>query len=849
MPTALERAGDFSQTFNSTGQMRWIRDPNLAAQGLACNVNTGGPGCFPDNKIPANRINAIGLQMLNLFPLPNATDPSGNRQYNYTYQNVLEKPRNDQVARVDYNINRNTTFYTRVQFGNEVNSRGANAFLGAGTGNGGNAGWPQFNTSYEVGSLSMVSTLLHTFSSSTVGEVTVGRNWAEQLVSHVSQADLDRNDRRVVLGGLPQFFPSANPQYLVPQISYGGTNALPNTRGVGVADRYPFNASNIIWNYSGNLSKVAGRHNMKTGIFYEHTARPAPRAAVFNGNYNFDGNASNPFDTNLGFANALLGSINSYTESTAKPYAEGRFNQVEGFVQDNWRVTSRLTLDFGARFYYLGPTFVAGQDVSYFDSKSGRRPQAPLLFQPVCPNNAATCAGNVRQARNPLTGQILNNTYIDKLVPGSGDFYEGMVVAKQTVYNGKFLIPAPRVGFAWNVFGDGKTSVRGGWGVFYDRYQDDFILSLVEQPPLMDTRTTSFTTIADLQNSQLIQSPRGVTGFADFKAPTVYNWSIGVQQALPWNLIADVAYVGNAGRNQPVTKQINDLPYGTLLLPQNADPTNGGQPIATNYLRPYRGYGGIGVRDWNGYNDYHSIQVAREPPLLARLRLRRQLHRHEAQGARDLRSLPLRGRQQGAQLHLSTRSRPHSLVINYNYELPKPAPWNNLFSKMALDGWQISGITITAEPEPRRLHLRVHRRADQRPVGQRRSAPRDARVRPEPAEQRADVRPSVQDRVHQARRRPERSVLPGYLDQRRVQPAGVHQPRHHVLQELRDGNPLAAVPRRALQRLQLDAVCRRRHGRRLRLRHWRETDTNFGRITGVRANSNRIIQLGLRFRF
>ena len=168
MPTALERAGDFSQTFNSLGQMRWIRDPILAAQGLACNVNTGGPGCFPDNKIPANRINPIGQRMLNLFPLPNATDPSGSRQYNYTYQNVLEKPRNDQVARVDYNINRDTTFYTRVQFGNEVNSRGANAFLGAGTGNGGNAGWPQFNTSYEVGSLSMVSTLLHTFNSSTV---------------------------------------------------------------------------------------------------------------------------------------------------------------------------------------------------------------------------------------------------------------------------------------------------------------------------------------------------------------------------------------------------------------------------------------------------------------------------------------------------------------------------------------------------------------------------------------------------------------------------------------------------------------------------------------------------------
>ena len=256
----------------------------------------------------------------------------------------------------------------------------------------------------------------------------------------------------------------------MPQISYGGTNALPNTRGVGVADRYPFNASNIIWNYSANLSKIAGSHNLKAGVFWEKTARPAPRAATFNGNYNFDGNANNPFDTNLGFANALLGSINSYTESTAKPFAEGRFNQVELFVQDNWRVKPNFTIDVGARFYYIGPTFVAGQEVAYFDPNAWQASRAPLLFQPVCPGGAATCAGSVRQARNPLTGEILNNTYIDKLVPNSGDFYNGMVVADETVYGGKGLLPAPRLGFAWDITGDGKTSVRGGWGIFYDRY-------------------------------------------------------------------------------------------------------------------------------------------------------------------------------------------------------------------------------------------------------------------------------------------------------------------------------------------------------------------------------------------
>ena len=92
MPTALERAGDFSQTVNSAGALRFIRDPQLGAQGLACNVNTGGPGCFAGNIIPPDRIDPIGQMMLNLFPLPNATDPSGTRQYNYTYQNVLDKP-------------------------------------------------------------------------------------------------------------------------------------------------------------------------------------------------------------------------------------------------------------------------------------------------------------------------------------------------------------------------------------------------------------------------------------------------------------------------------------------------------------------------------------------------------------------------------------------------------------------------------------------------------------------------------------------------------------------------------------------------------------------------------------
>lgn len=694
MPTAAERAGDFSQTFDSQGRLRYIKDP-LA--GGDCNVNSGGPGCFAGNVIPADRINPIGRMMLNLFPMPNATDPSGTRTYNYTYQNVLDKPKNDQVARVDYNIRPGTNYYTRVQFGNEVNSRGYNAFLGAGTGNGGNAGWPQFNTSYEIRTWGMVNTLLHTFSPTTVAEVTVGVNWARQSVRWMDDETLAQNDRRVVLDNLPQFFPNANPEHFIPNMSFGGTNALPNTRGIAISDRFPFNAKNINWNYNANLTKISGSHNLKMGIFIETTKRPAPRASTFNGTYNFNGNVANPFDANLGFANALLGSINSYTESTAKPFAQGRFNQVEFFVQDNWRVRRNFTVDVGMRFYYIGPTFVDNQDVAFFDPGTWSAGSAAVLYQPVCSSGAAVCSGTARVARNPLTGQLLNNTFIGKLVPGSGDLYNGMVVAQGSPYDGKGILPAPRVGFAWDVKGDGRTAVRGGAGIFYDRYQDDLILALVEQPPLMDTNETSFTTIPTLLESQLINSPRNVNSFAAFEVPTVYNWSLGVQRQLPWQLVADLAYVGNKNRNNASNFELNAVPYGTTrvdLNPQNADPTrNNTQAADTDYLRPTPGFGNITERQWRGYADYHSVQLS----------VNRRLSRGFAWGVAYTGSTRknrgtfdpfLPEDVQESRYYTRNGSRPHVVSINYNYIAPNlSAVWDNVLVRGVFDGWQISGIS------------------------------------------------------------------------------------------------------------------------------------------------------------
>ncbi len=675
MPTALERQGDFSQTFDSQGRLIFIRDPLLSG---TCNVVTGGPACFPGNKIPLNRIDPVGQALLTLMPLPNATDPTGARQYNYTYQTSLDRPRTDQVARIDWNAAKNTTFYSRVQFGYEAFKGGVYALLGS------TGGWPQFPVSYEIPTFGIVNTLLHTFNSSTFSEFTFGVNHSRQRVGPLTPGDLTQNQRANVLNNLPQFFPSANPLNIVPNASFGGTNAPPNVPSIGVQNRFFFTATNDLYNGSANVTKIVEKHTLKSGIFMEHTLRPATRASSFNGTFNFNGDNQNPFNTNYGFANALTGAVTQYTESTASPRGNGRFTNVEFFAQDNWRLARRFTIDGGIRFYYVGPTLSKGQQVANFDPSAWDASRAPQLYQPAIVNGT-------RVARNPITGETLAAVFIGRIVPNSGDVTNGMVVTNERIWPGSGVLPAPRIGFAWDVKGDGKTAVRGGYGVFYDRYQDDEILQGIEQPPLLDTRTTNYTTISALVGSPLTQTPQSVRSLAKYKTPVVYNWSLGVQRSLPWNFVGDIAYVGNAARNQLVSRELNGLPYGTTFQSHYLDPTNNNQPLASDLIRPYRGYGSVTQREFTGYGDYHAIQVSATRRTSERLTVGVS---YTGSISKSLGTIDPFVQDNVLRNYTLNGSRPHNLVINYSYRVPDASQkFDNLLTKAVLNGWQVSGIT------------------------------------------------------------------------------------------------------------------------------------------------------------
>lgn len=672
-PTGLERQGNFSQTLDTNGAMIPVLDP----------ANNRQP--FPGNLVPANRIDPRGQALLNFFPQPNTSDPQ--RLFNYVYDQVVDNSYRMEVLRVDYNISSKANFYARGL--NSRNTQSGDACCLSGI------TFPHMPLSYNSPSRGLVASLIYTFSPTLVNEFSAGVSRNTQNLD-IPQDSLDKNNRDKLGVNLPQFFPQANPRGLLPNTTFGGVQ---NAGNINYESRFPFFGTQSIWNVTNNLSKISGRHHFKGGIYLEKTARNAARSSSFNGNFDFGRNPLNPLDSNFAYSNALMGLVNSYTESDKHPQAHGRYTNIEWYVQDTWRPHRRLTLELGGRFYRVTPTYTDGDRLAPFFVEDFDPAKSPLLIEPY-----RATPTSPRRGRNPVTGEIVPEVKIGTFAPGSGNIINGT-----RVYVGKVLPTpsvklAPRFGFAWDVFGKGKTAVRGGFGIFFSRFSDDYVMSWTQLRPLVNTSTANYTTIASLLSSPLSDSPAAVSGQeGSSNLATTYNWSFGIQQDIGFGTVVDVAYVGSVGRHLMQNRNINATNYGTNYLASSADPTLPGRPLPVNFLRPYRGYADIIYRELAGTSNYHSLQM----------QANRRFTRNLVFGSTWTWSKLMNYQDEdfgSVNPYLNFKrwnygkggfDHTHNVTGNFIYDLPKlSSAWNNAVSRTAFDGWQVSGVLLFLSGAP-----------------------------------------------------------------------------------------------------------------------------------------------------
>ncbi|HZR29027.1 MAG TPA: TonB-dependent receptor, partial [Terriglobales bacterium] len=478
MPTALEKSGDFSKSVDSNGDPITLKDPkNCGAAGnLACLLN-------PTHVNPAF-INQNTLALLNILPTGNPVPlgtATGGGLYNFVINPTRKQPVNQQVFRLDYNISDKWRLaFHGMNMSNKQTGTTATAVPGAMQ-----WGIPFF---YDTPARNAGINLTYAATSTLVNEFTFGyADWREftGLANSGDLAKLQRNTTGVNLG---QFNSSANPLNIVPRITFGGggTSAakgfgIANGPQIGFDNRFPFNNNTGNWEFSDGLTKVWNRHTFKVGAYGQKGRYVQhPIGNIFDGQFGFDVNPNNTLDSGYAYANALIGNYNNYQEGTRTVYAP-KWKLFEWYLQDNWKITSRLTLDYGARFSYDFPmTLKTGDGVTLVPSRYDPT-QVPALYQPIAfasLNAAQKALCNNNQGGSGKCGQNPNNPADIKPNAAIGTFvapwsFTGSVINNDPAYphalrNSNGVLVAPRLGISWDPFGDGKTAIRAGAGVFYN---------------------------------------------------------------------------------------------------------------------------------------------------------------------------------------------------------------------------------------------------------------------------------------------------------------------------------------------------------------------------------------------
>jgi hypothetical protein len=489
----------------------------------------------------------------------------------------------------------------------------------------------------------------------------------------------------------------------------------------------PWFNSNPTYTYKDNVTKIIGTHNLSFGGYFvaaqkneDASVEPqgwltfygSPTSSYIGGNlYNSTGNA---------FADLLLGQISSYSQASQKIKYYFRYKIFEPYVQDDWRATKKLTLNLGLRISLYGTYRERYGNAYNFD---------PALYNV---NNAPTI--------NPNDGSLV-------FPPGQSiNTLTGMVQCGSTgvpigCLKGHLFNPAPRIGFAYDPKGDGKTALRGGYGIFFEHMNGDEanVESLEGQPPL----------VLNSVESNISGTPNGPSGYLNLggsagtgseyfpifvysipdKAiwPYVQQWHLDVQHELARGTLLTVAYVGSKGTHLSLQRDINQLPP----VPASQNPFPAGQPItgdicnnlaingvpvtgqaltnlnvacgnvdADSVRTNFPGYDQVQRIDLFANSNYNALQVSGRRNVGGLELTLAYTYSHSIDDSSDrYDSSFVNSYDIPSSRASSTFDQRHILTISYVYDLPFLTHATGK-TKTFLGGWQVSGITTMQTGEP-----------------------------------------------------------------------------------------------------------------------------------------------------
>ncbi len=648
--------------------------PALQAKYASLGLTPGQP--FPNNTIPVALLdaNAQSLLKAGIFPAPT----NGNQ---FIGGNNVPTHVREEIVRIDHN------FSDKFQiFGHFVAEQISQGF--------GTTQWSGDN----------VPTVSNTFNNPSYSGVVHATYMINPHLLNETAFNYNGNRINITPNGLftapsdfafNRVFPGPNALTRIPSINLSGSTGTQYTVSwepwVNKADDYQIR-DDISWS--------SGKHSLKYGGSWALYKKIQDVFATTQGNFSFNGGY-----TGNDFADFLLGYSNSYTEDAI--HDSGHWNNVSwaAYVQDNWRTTSRLTLNLGLRWDGAPHTYEANNRFSNFYPNMYDPSKTPLFANAngtqICagPNNpvgsgCATASPGLGTSPNPILQGV--QFYLNGIgISGQPGVPRGMV-------DDHWFLFGPRVGFAYDLTGDGTTVLRGGFGTMYERVQGNDMYNGGTNIPF--SASAGFNNVFLTNPKMNIQSGNAIagvpivvpsiTGLAkdNYHAPVVYQYSLGVQHALGSKAVFAMGYVGSQSRHQNNVRNIS-LPDISLLPSLQANNN------AYNAVVPFKGFRDINLAQNEANGHYNSLQMDVHGNVRSDLMVQvgytysRSIDPATSSGSGgDLQNVsnPYLGWRYD--LGPSVFDRTHVAFLNFDYQLPFLKNSDNGLLRTAFGGWEMSGI-------------------------------------------------------------------------------------------------------------------------------------------------------------